>query len=168
MYGCRAGPTFNPIWLHRLHLSQGSLGYYARAPNCLAGTPLTLWPNSGSLCYPTYRSLTSDHHTHWAGALTALGILHLTEVEASIRPGDCRQVQGWGMGIFQKNVVLVPAIAELLRCLFGGATEQCHCLIFQDGPCWVYLDFSRCKNSIGHTRRVLDNSPLQSSVYILY
>lgn len=96
-----------------------------------------------------------------------MGVLHLTEVEAGIGPGDSRQVQGGRVGIFQENIVLVPAVAELLGCLFGAGTDQRYCLVFQDGPCRAHLDLNHCKNSMGHTLRVLDISQLQSLQVIL-
>lgn len=95
--------------------------------------------------------LTDDHHADGPRALPAMGILHLTEIEASVGPGGRVQLEGAAVDVLQQGMVLVPAVAQLTGCFFRHVTGQRHRLVLPDGTFWAHLDLSRCRGNIGHT-----------------
>lgn len=80
-----------------------------------------------------------------------MGILHLTEIEASVGPGGCVQLEGTAVDVLQQGMVLVPAVAQLTGCFFRHVAGQRHRLVLLDGTCWAHLDLSHCGDSIGYT-----------------
>lgn len=52
-----------------------------------------------------------------------MGVLHLTEVEASISPSDGMQPEDMGVGVLQRDMVLVPAVVEITGRLVGCVAD---------------------------------------------